>query len=405
MKRRVVITGIGVIAPNGIGKENFWDALKEGKSGIKKISLFDASELPVQIAGEVSNFRPEEFIEDRKKIRRMARFSQFAVAAAKMAIEDAGLDKLNRKFSVMFGVGSNSIDIIEDQHSRFVKKGTEKLNPFATLTCFPHAPAGEIAEEIENVISSRTISTSCVSSLDAIGLSYKMIKSEDENIILCGGVDAPITPLMVGSFYAAHLLSSIQIPEKASRPFDKYRNGGVISEGCGVVILEEMKSALLRGAKIYGEIIGYGSVSNRKGQSVEGMYFAMKSAIENAQLSSANIDYISAHAPSDPELDKDETIAIKEVFGNRAYFIPVSSIKSMIGNPIAASGVIQLISCLWTIEKNCIPPTINYEYPDSDCDLDYVPNFSRKYEVSTAIINSHGLGAANSSVIVRRVEL
>ena len=232
-----------------------------------------------------------------------------------------------------------------------------------------------------------------------------MIKTGDEDIILCGGVDAPITPLMVASFYAARLLSSIQIPEKASRPFDKLRCGGVISEGCGVIILEEMRSALFRGAKIYGEIIGYGNVSNKNGQSVDGVYFAMKSAIEDARLNLADIDYISAHAPSDPELDKEETIAIKKVFGERAYSIPVSSIKSMIGNPIAASGVLQLISCLWAIEKNYIPPTINYEYSDPECDLDYVPNFPRKYVVSTAMVNSHGLGAANSSIILRRVEL
>jgi len=407
MKRRVVITGIGVIAPNGIGKENFWNALKEGKSGIKKISLFDASELPVQIAGEVSNFRPEEFIEDRKKIRRMARFSQFAVAAAKMAIEDAGLNLQNGKnIGIFIGTSTSAMDLIEKEFLKLIKYKGRNIIPYGIVSASPTAAALKIKDFFRIKVSEASTNISdCRGGLEAICEGVEKILNNEVDICLCGGVDACLTPLIYTGFFNMGLLCKINNPEKASRPFDKLRDGGVISEGCGVVILESYENAKMRKARIYGEIYGYGKYFENNEENLEnGLYNSMKIALEKSNLKEESIDYISAHAPSDPELDRGETIAIEKLFGKRAYFIPVSSIKSMIGNPLAAGGILQLISSLMTINTGIIPPTINYEYPDPDCDLDYVPNCSRYMKVEKILINSHSFGQANTSLVIGKTK-
>ena len=406
MKRRVVITGIGVIAPNGIGKENFWNALKEGKNGIKKISLFDASELPVQIAGEVSDFRPEEFI-DKKKIKRMARFTQFAVASAKMAIEDSGLNLRNlNPESILFalGVSTSAMDFIETQHRRFLKRGYRSILPYGIYSATPNIANEEILSELNIEASTCTIATGCAAGLDSIGLGYREIKNGNFSVVIAGGSDASITPLIIAGLAASKIMSTRnECPEKASRPFDKLRDGGVLSEGGAILVLEELSFALARKAKIYAEIVGYGQIGEMEiSKPGVGLERAMERCIQNAFIEKKLIDCIFAHGPSDPLLDYLETVAIKKVFGEYAYKIPITSIKSMVGNPFSSGGVMQVIGGIMSCIKNVIPPTINYEFPDPNCDLDYVPNRYRIAQVNYCLINSHGLGGGNSSLLIKR---
>lgn len=409
MKRRVVITGIGVISPNGIGKENFWNALKEGKSGIKKITSFDTSDLPVKIAGEVPDFRPEDYIEDKKKIKRMARFSQFAVACAKMAIEDSKLDLKSidlKRLLVILGVSTNAMEIFEKEYLNFLRNRQRFSNPFFIASGTPNTGTGEILCELGIETSICTISTACASGLDSIAVGYKEIKEGNFDIVIAGSAEAPITPLLISGLSAAKIMSlRNEEPEKASRPFDKLRDGGVLSEGGGFVIMEELNNALLRKAHIYCEIIGYGEMGEKeKNIPGKGLESAMKKCIEDAGILPEKIDFISAHAPSDPFLDYYETIAIKRIFKDYAYRIPVTSIKSMIGNPLGSAGILQLIGAILTFERGIISPTINYEYPDPYCDLDYVPNIFRKLNAKYCLINSHGLGGSNSSLLIKKYD-
>lgn len=407
MKRRVVITGIGVIAPNGIGKENFWNALKEGKNGIKKISLFDASDLPVQIAGEVTDFKPEDFIEDKKRIKRMARFSQFAVSAAKMAIEDAELEtnKVD-KIGIFIGTSTSAMDLIEREFLKLLKNRGRNIIPYGIMAASPTSASLKIKEIFDIKISDASTNISdCRGGVDAVCEGFEKIRRGDIDICICGGVDACLTPLIYRGFLNMGLLPDNNDPDKASRPFDKYRSGGVISEGCGVVILEEYKHALIRNSKIYGEIYGYGKYFELNGENSEdGLFNSMSIALQMSNLTYKNIDYISAHAPSDKILDRDETFAIKKLFRERSYSIPVSSIKSMTGNPLAAGGILQIISSIMSLNTGIIPPTINYEFPDENCDLDYVPNCSRYIKAEKVLINSHSFGESNTSVVIGKLK-
>ncbi|MFN4226583.1 MAG: beta-ketoacyl-[acyl-carrier-protein] synthase family protein [Candidatus Ratteibacteria bacterium] len=409
MKKRVVITGIGVISPNGIGKENFWNALKEGKSGIKRITSFDTSDLPVKIAGEVSDFRPEDFIEDKKKIRRMARFSQFAVACAKMLFEDSNIDikLINRvKTLICLGVSTSAMDLIESQHKNLLKRGYKSIFPYGIFAATPHKATQEILNEFNIEIPTFTIATGCASGLDAIGYGYQEIKKGNYDIVIAGGVDASITPLIIGGLSASKIMSlRNEEPEKASRPFDRLRDGGVLSEGAGMVVIEDYYSAIRRNANIYCEITGFGRWTEKENSKPgEGFEKAMLNCLKDSFLEKESIDYISAHGPSDPFLDYFETLAIKNVFGKYAYKIPISSIKSMIGNPFSSGGVLQLISAIMAFWQKILPPTINYEYPDPLCDLDYIPNKPRISDVKYCLINSHGFGGSNSSLIIKKYE-
>jgi len=408
MKRRVVITGIGVIAPNGIGKENFWNALKEGKSGIKRIKSFDPSNLPCQIAGEVTEFNPEKYINDKKRIRRMSRTSQFAVSSAKMAIIDSGLNLKEiepEKLLVCIGVSTSAMDIFEKEHINLLKKGLKFTNPYFVSSGAPNTSTREILSEFNIEVSLFTISTGCASGLDAIGYSFKEIQNGNYDIAIAGGSDASITPLIMAGLCASNIMSKRnEIPEKASRPFDKLRDGGILSEGAGILILEELFHALKRKANIYGEIIGYGKWGEKE-ITKPGIGFekAMENCIKDANINKNSVDCIYAHGPSDPFLDYYETVAIKNVFGEYAYKIPITSIKSMVGNPFSSGGVMQLIGALFTLKTKIIPPTINYEYPDPLCDLDYTPNKYRIFDVEYCLINSHGFGGSNSSVVVKKI--
>ncbi|MDD3726322.1 MAG: beta-ketoacyl-[acyl-carrier-protein] synthase family protein [Candidatus Ratteibacteria bacterium] len=404
-RKRVVITGIGVIAPNGIGKDNFWYALKTGRCGIKKISFFDASDFPVRIAGEVRNFNPEEFIE-KKKARRMARFSQFAVACTKMALKDTDMspEEVQKKYpGIVMGISSTDFETMEEQCRILYSKGLNRINPVSSFISVPNAPSGDIADVLNIKSFNLTVSTGCASGLDAVGNGYRLIMNGETGCVIAGGSDCPVTPLMLATLCAADIMSKIENPEKASRPFDKYREGGVLSEGAAVVILEELESALARDTNIYGEIIGYGqSTESKDGEPGSGLKRAIEKCLGEADIDPTSLSYISAHAPSDKLLDLYETNVLKEIFGSFIYRVPVSSIKGHIGNPYSSAGVMQLISVVLGMKESVVVPTLNYEFPDPECDLDYVPKYPRKNEINIALVNSHGFGGANSSILVRR---
>jgi 3-oxoacyl-[acyl-carrier-protein] synthase II len=407
-KRRVVVTGVGIVAPNGIGKDEFWEALIKGKSGIKKISLFDVSSFPSQIAGEIRNFDAFEYM-DIKTVRRTGRFAHFAVASAKMATLDAKMKKedfSNNRTGIYIGSVTGGTDVYEREHISLLEKGIYRMSPFGSAAYCHNSAATEISIGLGYKGEVTTFSSGCTAGLEAIGTAYNDIKMGKVDIAITGGTDGSVTPLTLGSLCAARIVSTQNgEPTKASRPFDARRDGGIVSEGAGIVILEEMKHALERDAFIYGEIMGYSK--NVEASSLfeidrngDGFSREIKKVFEQASLEPQDLDYICAHAPSDVIRDRAETLAIKKVFGDYAYRIPISSIKSMIGNPLASAGPMQLVASLMVMKDGIIPPTINYEFPDPECDLDYVPNEARKNNVDTVLINSYGFGGDSASLII-----
>lgn len=385
-KRRVVITGLGVIAPNGIGKDAFWQALREGKSGIRKITRFDASSYPSQVAGEINDFDPTDYMSP-KSARRMDRFAQFAVACARMAIEDAGLkiDKENaEKMGTIVGTAMGGYEFAEFQHGILLEKGLSRVSPFLLIAVFPSACSGQVALEFGLKGICETISMACASGTASLGNAFEAIRNGKMDVMIAGGSDATVTPLILGSLCRGNSISTHNhIPQKASRPFDRNRDGFVLGEGAGMLVLEELNHALGRGAYIYAEIVGYATtcdayhMTNPLPNAKEASR-AMKLALREAGLDPKEVDYINAHGSSTPLNDKTETLAIKNVFGRYAYSLPVSSIKSMTGHLQGASGAVEAIACCLAIQNGIIPPTINYENPDPECDLDYVPNKARK---------------------------
>jgi len=410
MRQRVVITGLGVIAPNGIGKDNYWTSIKGGKSGISRITSFDVSQYPTKIAGEISDFDPAKYM-SKKKAKFMSRFAQFSLASSKMAIEDAQLD-LSRedrcKVGIALGTAVGGLQIAEEQCEIFHKKGVDGVSPFSAMAMNPNAGVGAIAIELKINGPNVTISTACSAGVNAIAYAFETICNGRADLMVVVGAEAPLFPVTFDSFCAAQVLSTRNgDPRKASRPFDKFRDGYVLSEGAGAVILENMEHALERGTKIYGEVAGYGMTNDsysmlKMEPTGKEVARTMRIALENAGLAPEDIDYINAHGSSSLVADKRETKAIKLAFSNYAYKIPISSIKSMIGQPLAATGSIQFITAALAIENNCLPPTINYEEPDPECDLDYVPNQARVHEVRVAMVNSFGQGGNNTSVILKR---
>jgi len=408
MGLRVVITGVGPIAPNGIGRDVFWKALSEGKSGVKKIQRFNASSYSTQIAGEIQNFDPMDYMSP-KDAKRTSLATQFAIAAAKMAISDSQLQiEEENEAGVVMGVSASSADIIEAQHGAFMEKGMSRINPFGVMAIAPSSSANNISRLFGCKGLVITISNSCASGLDAIGFAFERISSGRDNIFIVGGADSQITPFGLAMFCAPRIMSTRNDdPEGASRPFDKARDGGILSEGAGVLVLEEMEQALGRGAHIYAEILSYASRSDgvadlEPGTPNSGIERSMRLALRNAGIKPEEVDYICAHGPSD-NFDRTETIAIKRVFGEHAYRLTVSSIKSMTGNPLSAAGPLQLIASTMVFERNIIPPTINLESPDIDCDLDYVAKKAREHSgINTILMNSHGFGGVNASLIIRR---
>ncbi|MDK2984745.1 MAG: 3-oxoacyl-[acyl-carrier-protein] synthase [Clostridia bacterium] len=407
---RVVVTGMGVISPVGIGLENFWQSLVEGKSGVGPITHFDASELSTRIAAEVKDFDAKDYI-DRKEAKRMDRFTQFAVAAAKMASQDAGLEmeKLNSdRVGVVLGTGIGGTDTFEKQHKVLQDKGPGRVSPFFVPMMIANMAAGHISINLGAKGPNYTVITACASGTNAIGEAFKLLQRGDADVVITGGTEAAITPMSFSGFCSMKALSTHNDePQKASRPFDKNRDGFVMGEGSGILILETLEHAKKRGASIYAEIVGYGATADAyhitaPAPEGEGGARAMSNALKDAGLNPSDIDYINAHGTSTPLNDKFETAAIKKVFGDNAKKVAISSTKSMIGHLLGAAGAVELITSILTINKGIITPTINYEERDPECDLDYVPNEAREANVNYALSNSLGFGGNNATLIVKK---
>jgi 3-oxoacyl-[acyl-carrier-protein] synthase II len=409
-RNRVVITGMGVIAPNGIGLEAFWESLLAGRSGIGPITLFDASELKSRIAGEVKGFDPFDYIEPELRPKRWARHTQFAYAAAVMALEDAGLEvtkeQLPSPTPVVVGVSTSALDVIERVFTDSERKGLNGVSPIALSASKPQAAANTIADRIGAVAHAATVSSACPSGLDAVILAANLIRSGEAELSIAGGADAPITKHGFASFIATGLSSfRNDEPQRASRPFDSDKDSGVISEGAGIFVLENLERALARGARIYLEITGYAAQRDRDlDQPASGLRDSMNLALANAGRSTQDVDHISAYGPGHPVLDAAEVRYIKEVFGERAYTIPISSIKGVTGNPFAAAGPFQIAACALSLRDQIVAPTTNLENPDPRCDLDLVPRRPRRAKLRRILMNVRGLGGSASSMLVEAAE-
>ncbi len=408
MKRRVVVTGMGAVTPLGVGVEKSWQSLCQGKSGISQVTAFDASDFRTRIAGEADGFDPLDFI-DRKLARRGDRFIHFALAAARMAIEDSGLviDASNGdRVGVSVGTAMGGIESIEKNHELLLKGARQQISPFFVPSFLCNMATGQIAIEFGARGANMCSVTACASGTHAIGDAFKLIQQGEVDAMIAGGAEAAIRPLVFAGLEPVRVMSARNDkPEKASRPFDKGRDGFVIGEGGAIVILEELESAQNRGARIYGEVLGYGLNSDAyhiTAPDPEGMGAAscMKMALSDAGISASQVDYINAHGTSTVLNDLSETRAVKSVFGERSHKIPISSNKSMLGHLWAGAGAVEAIFSLLTINEGIIPPTINYETPDPECDLDYVPNVARRAEVKIALSNSFGFGSTNGTLIL-----
>lgn len=410
-RTRVVVTGMGVLAPNGVGLDAFWDSLVEGRSGIGPITLFDARGYRSRIAGEVKHFNPLDYIDPKEKPRRLARGTQLAFAATHRALVDARLNlpqltnEMSAPLPVVMGVGTSAMDILQDGFDSLRDRGPGSIKPFAVGSCAPQAAATFIGRMLGVSTRTSTISSTCVSGLDAVASAAAAIRSGESEIALAGGSDAPITPLAMASFATAGLSSSRNdTPERASRPFDRDRDSGVISEGAGVLVLESLDHALGRGVQPYFEITGYGVQTDADPMLPgSGLGSTMTAALANANHDPAAIDYICAYGTGHPIFDKIELAMIKRAFGRRAQAVPISSIKGVTGNPLAAAGPLQLIAAGLCFKKNMIPPTANCENLDSDCDLDIVRGRARRAKLNCILLNVRGLGGGNSTMIVERV--
>ena len=407
--RRVVITGLGVVAPNGIGKDTFWQNLIAGKSAIDYITAFDPSPYPCHVAGEIRDFDPKEFSTSRKT-KTMGRFSQFAVAATRLAFEDAHLTVtagLAPMTSIFYGTSiSGGGDVAAGALESLLRDGAGAISRWAALEYPPHAMSSYVAIEFGITGPALSISSNCCTGIDAINEGFKHIAEGSSEVSVVGGCDAPIFPLAFGAFCALGALTKRNdAPQKASRPYDRLRDGIVISEGATTLILEELNSARERGAQIYGEVLGHGSASEamgmRKGDlSGKRMASAISEAIRQAGLTPGSIDHINAHGSSLPDYDICDTNAFKEALGSHAYRIPISSIKSMIGQPVSAAGVIQTAAACLSLRDQVVPPTINQEAPDPQCDLDYVPNKSRVARVRNVLVNGHSFGGSVAALVI-----
>jgi len=410
-ERRVVITGLGAVTPVGNDVKTMWDNIVAGNSGIDFITRVNKDDFPVHVAAEVKNFDPTLYMEKRDA-RRMDLFTQYAVAGAKMAVEDAKLtidDQIADRVGVWIGSGIGGMQTYEEQHQKFLEKGYRRVSPFFVPMLIPDMAAGQVSIQLgAKGINSCTV-TACASGANSIGDAFKAVQRGDVDYMITGGTEAPLTNLSFAGFSSMKALSFNEDPKTASRPFDKNRDGFVMGEGSGILVLETLESAQKRGAHIYAEIVGYGSTGDAyhitsPAEGGEGAARAMKQAIEDANLSPSDIDYINAHGTSTDMNDRYETAAIKTIFGDHANKLAVSSTKSMTGHLLGACGGIESIISVKAIEDGMIPATMNYETPDEECDLDYVPNKARKQEVSVVMSNSFGFGGHNVALIFKKVE-
>lgn len=407
--KRVVITGIGALTPLGVGVPANWEAAMAGRSGIGPITKFDASTYKVRIAGEIPNFNPEDFI-DKKSVRRMDDFSRYAMAAARMAMEDSQLkatpDNCYRMGCIL-GCGLGGLASLEKSHGVLLSRGPGRISPFFIPMIIGNMAPGQISIEYGFKGPNLSTATACAAGTHGIGQAYKLIQSGECLAMITGGVEAVVTGLSIGGFSAMKALSTRNDePEKASRPFERDRDGFVVGEGAGVLILEELEFALNRGAKIYAEVIGFGMCADAyhitaPAEGGEGMARCMRIALKDADLSPQDIDYINAHGTSTDLNDYYETLAVKSVFNENAQSIQISSTKSMTGHLLGAAGGVEAIFTILAMKNGMIPPTINYENPDPACDLDYVPNKARPARIETAMSNSFGFGGTNATLIFK----
>ena len=410
MDRRVVITGLGLVTPLGIGVEETWTALCEGKSGIGEITRFDASGFDTQIAGEVKNFHPEDFL-IKKEAKRIQSFIAYAVAASRMALEDSGLiiDSTNQnRVGVLTGCGLGGLQILEQTAAILKKKGPKRVTPFFIPMMIGNMAPGMISIYLGAKGPNSSIATACAAGTHAVGDAFKIIKRGGADAMIAGGVESVITPTCIAGFNAMKALSvRNHEPEKASRPFDRDRDGFIVGEGCGILILETLEAAIKRGARIYAEICGYGMSGDGFHMAApapdgEGAARCMAATIDDAGISYNDIDYINAHGTSTQLNDLYETQAIKSVFKEKAHSLAVSSTKSMTGHLLGGAGGIETVFTALTIHEGIIPPTINLDNPDQNCDLDYVPNIARKTDVKLAMTNSFGFGGTNAALILSK---
>lgn len=410
-KRRVVITGLGIISPIGNSREEFLKSLQEGKNGVGRITQFDPTGFDSQIAAEVKDFDPTQFNINPKELRRMERFVQFAVVASKIAVADSALnleEENPSRTGVLIGCGVGSLRIIEEQCAVMQKRGPSKITPFLIPMLIVNMASGYVAIILGLKGPNSCVVTACASGSHAIGDAFRIIQRGEAEMMLAGGTEGAITPMAVGGFCALKALSKRNDqPEKASRPFDKKRDGFVMGEGCGIVVLEDLEHAQKRHAPIYAEMIGYGMSADAyhitaPAPDGSGAVYCMQNALDGAGIKPEEVSYINAHGTSTSLNDKVETLAIKKVFGDYARKIPISSTKSMMGHLLGASGGVEFIACALAIKHDIIPPTINYEHPDPECDLDYVPNKSRKAVVNVALSNSFGFGGHNACLALKK---
>ena len=412
MKRRVVVTGIGLITPVGNSVETTWSALLQGKSGVDYIKKFDVEKFPVRFAAEVKDFDPLAYIE-KKEARKMGAFIHYAIAAADEAIKDSGLiinDDNAEQTGTYISSGIGDFWAIEREHSKLLNDGPGRVSPFFIPSAIVNLAAGQVSIRHGAKGPNSATATACSAGAHAIGDSFRIIERGDADVMICGGAESAITPMSVAGFAAMRALSTRNDdPQHASRPFERDRNGFVIGEGAGIVILEELESAKRRGAKIYAELVGYGMTADAfhitmPDETGSGAIRVMQKALKDAGVAPESVDYINAHGTSTPYNDKFETAAIKQTFGDHAYKLAVSSTKSMTGHLLGAAGGIEGVFSVLSIHHSIVPPTINYVNPDPDCDLDYVPNEPREKSIRYALSNSFGFGGTNAALLFKRYE-
>ncbi|SNB45640.1 beta-ketoacyl-ACP synthase II [Geobacter sp. DSM 9736] len=409
--RRVVVTGVGVVSPLGTGNQKNWNAVIAGKSGIGPITRFDASEMPVKIAGEVRDFIAEDFI-DKKEVKKMDLFIQYSMAAAHFAMEDSGLqvtEENAERVGVLVGAGLGGLTTIEKYHSALQEGGYKKISPFFIPMLIINLAPGHISMKYGAKGPNVSSVSACATGTHSIGDAYHIIKRGDADAMIAGGTESTVTPLGIGGFAVMKALSTRNDdPTAASRPFEKNRDGFILAEGAGIIVLEEYESAKKRGAKIYGEVVGYGMTGDAYHLTApapggEGAARCIKMALNGAGINPEQVTYINAHGTSTPFNDLNETLAIKAVFGDHAKKLMVSSTKSMTGHLLGAAGGVEAALTLMAMDKGIVPPTINYEEPDPECDLDYVPNTAREAKIEYALSNSFGFGGTNATLLFRKV--
>lgn len=412
MKRRVVVTGVGLVTPCGVGVENVWSAILNGESGIGPITRFDTTQFDTKFAGEVKNFKPEDYVQP-KEVKKMDLFIHYAVAAADIAAKDAGLDMGQEdaeRVGVVVGTGLGGLPTIEKYHSVFLERGPSRITPFFIPMLIANEAPGHIAIQHGIKGPNLCIVTACATGAHSIGEAFRIIQYGDADVMVAGGSEANLTPLTVGGFNAMKALSTRNdAPLKASRPFERDRDGFVVAEGSGIVIMEELEHAKKRGARIYAELVGYGYNGDAYHITApcpdgDGFIRCMKMALRDGGVSTDEVNYINAHGTSTKLNDYTESLAIKEVFKEKAYTIPVSSTKSMTGHLLGAAGAVEAVFSVLAIRDNMCPPTINHENPDPECDLDYVPNTARSHDINVAVSNAFGFGGTNCTLVFRRFQ-